>query len=121
MSEKKFEHLNLEYLLLMADGDEAIIREVVSTLIVEIPTELAKMHQYLEENDWIALREVSHKYKSTLSFVGNESMINANKSIEYTIKTSEDYSQIPSLLDTLDRYAPLVIEELSSESSPVNA
>ena len=105
-------YTNLDYLRLMADGDEEMVQTMLGMLLEELPEEVEKIKQLNQEQDWAELSKVSHKLKSTLAFVGNEVMANANKEIELLSKNNEDLHRIASLLETLETYLPPVLAEL---------
>lgn len=109
-----FQFINLDYLDLMSDGDEDMKQTMIEMLLEEIPEEMEKMQSLNEEGDWKELREVSHKLKSTLSFVGNKEMTAANQRIEDIAKVGEGTAELPALLATLVDIYPKVLEELKA-------
>jgi len=115
MIESTHEFINLEYLDLMADGDTSMRQVLLEMLLTELPVELNKMRVLLDQQDWGELREVSHKMKSTLPFIGNKSLIEANKEIERRSKEEEDLQGIPHLLQVLESAYPNVELELKRE------
>ena len=115
MSTYKF--LNLEYLNMMADGDDDMKATMLEMLVEELPEEMEKMKTLYEASDWNELREVSHKMKSTLGFVGNVAMTEANKEVEEIGKSggTEHVEKLPKLLGILFDTYPKVVEELKAE------
>lgn len=109
---KVFEYINLEYLNMMADGDDEMKKVMLSMLFEEMPIELETMASLLAKEDWTELSAVCHKMKSTLSFVGNEAMTKANTTLEILTKTAEDTDTYPELLDTITQTWPKVLVEL---------
>ncbi len=114
-----FQFINLDYLDLMSDGDEDMKQTMIEMLLEEIPEEMDKMQALNEEGNWKELREVSHKMKSTLSFVGNPSMTAANQQIEDIAKVGEGTDAIPALLATLLDLYPKVLEELKTVETAI--
>lgn len=108
------QHINLAYLHLMSDGDLETEQTILSMLIHEIPTEIQLMRTALTEGNWNVLREVSHKMKSTLSFIGNPKMTEANTEIELLCKTNPDVSRIKDLLPIMEAELPDVLAELKA-------
>lgn len=107
--------INLEYLELMADGDQDMKVTMLDMLLTEMPEELEKMGNELAAQDWESLGSTSHKMKSTLSFVGNPQMTEANKSIETICKSGTDLGQLAGQLATLKEMAPKVLEAIRQE------
>jgi HPt (histidine-containing phosphotransfer) domain-containing protein len=108
-----YKYINLEYLELMNEGDLEMTNIILNLLINEIPTELTKMTEALESNNWDEMFSLSHKMKSTLSYVGNESMIEANKQIEHSTRHKQNYDLIPDKMNTLNSLCSKVVEELN--------
>lgn len=77
-----YKHIDLSYLDLMADGDRDMKKTMLGMLLEEPAEEMQLMREHAKNEDWEALHQVSHKMKSTLSFVGNEEMVALNKEIE---------------------------------------
>ena len=117
MSKSAYEFINLEYMEMMSDGDESMKKVMLEMLIAELPEELQKMSTHVADANWEELSSVSHKMKSTLAFVGNDSMTNANKEIELSTKSNSDITKIPALMEVLEKVSPSVLEELRKEMS----
>ncbi|MEM8528672.1 MAG: Hpt domain-containing protein, partial [Bacteroidota bacterium] len=86
-------YINLSYLDLMADDDLKMKKLMLEMLLKEIPSELKRMSQLYRQHNWSDLRRASHKMTTTLSFVGNPTLSNANRSIENIAKREEDLEQ----------------------------
>lgn len=111
-----YNFLNLDYLELMADGDDDMKATMIEMLVEEIPEEMAKMKQVYEAADWNELREVSHKMKSTLAFVGNDAMTEANAEMEEIGKDGGvNGDKVPGLLAILFDVYPKALVELKME------
>ena len=109
---KTFEYINLDYLDMMADGDNEMKKVMLDMLFEEMPVELEKMKSLCQKNDWQELSSVCHKMKSTLSFVGNDTMTNSNKTLELMSKAENETESFPGLVDTLMDMWPKVKVEL---------
>lgn len=108
-----FTHLNLDYLNLMTDGDADMRLVMLSMLCEEIPTEMAKMQACFEKNDLDELKEVAHKMKSTLAFIGNDALTEANRAIEFIARGEGNPDELATHFSTLGEHLPGVLEELS--------
>ncbi|MEM9888260.1 MAG: response regulator [Bacteroidota bacterium] len=106
------QYINLSYLNLMADDDQHMKKLMLSMLLDEIPAEIKKMNLLYQQEEWDDLRRVSHKMKTTLSFVGNELLTITNQSIERIVKAQADLAELPDLFGILNEMFPKVIEEL---------
>lgn len=106
-----YNYINLDYIDLMTDGDNDMKATMLEMLLEEMPSEIEKMKAHLVALEWEDLFKAAHKMKSTLSFIGNDSMTQANTSIEHNAKHLENIDQIPQLLGVLeDTYTNAVLE-----------
>ena len=111
-----YNYINLSYLEDMVGDDADMKQTMVEMLLTEIPDELAKMQTALADNDLEELFQISHKMKTTLSFIGNETMIEANRTLEHNARHRENVADIPQLLTTLLDLGEKVVAELASVS-----
>jgi HPt (histidine-containing phosphotransfer) domain-containing protein len=109
-----YNHINLEYLDTMTGGDDEMKGEMLSMLIIEIPDEMAKMQAATKAADWEEVFQISHKFKTTLSFIGNEDMMTTNKTVEYCSRHRVDVTEIAQMVAQLAEKTPLVLNELRS-------
>jgi len=116
-----FQHINLDYLDLMSDGDDDMKKVMIEMLLEEVPMEVGKMNQVHEIGDWNELKEVSHKLKSTLAFLGNPTLTTANEEVETIAKTESDLDKLPNLLESITTTYPLALDELKTVFATMEA
>lgn len=109
-----FQHINLDYLDLMSDGDDDMKKVMIEMLLEEVPMEVDKMNQAHQLGDWNQLKEVSHKLKSTLAFLGNPTLTTSNERVETIAKTENDLAALPNLLEAITATYPKVLDELKT-------
>lgn len=114
MSVTTFNYIQLDYLETMTDGDADMMQTMLEMLIEEIPDEIGKMQTALAAKDWEELFQLSHKMKTTLSFVGNEDMINTNKTLEHCARHQESTDEIPAMVQKIADLSVKVVEELKT-------
>lgn len=112
MSALTFNYIQLDYLETMTDGDSDMMQTMLDMLIAEIPEEIEKMNAALTIQDWQELFQISHKMKTTLSFIGNEQMIHTNKTLEHNARHETDLGTIPGFVKELTELSVMVVEEL---------
>jgi len=112
MEFKTYQHINLDYLNLMTDGDADMKKTMLEILFDELPKEIDLLSIHYASAAWEDLKSISHKLKSTLSFVGNERMTTANNQIEYNAMYVEQTDAIPGLIEEVKSLYPLAIAEL---------
>jgi len=108
--------IDLSYLEMMADGDDFMKKTMLDMLLEELPSELEKMREAFVARDADQLHQVAHKMKSTLAFVGNDSMTVANAGIERIGKEASSLQRAATPLATLEATAQAVMEALAAES-----
>ena len=108
--------INLDYLRLMADNDDEMIQTMLGMLLEELPEEMGKIQELFQTKNWDELTRVSHKMKSTLAFVGNDSMTNANKELERITKYKTDLHLAASLVAIIYGQLPQVMQALEKEA-----
>jgi HPt (histidine-containing phosphotransfer) domain-containing protein len=106
-----YNYINLDYIDLMTDGDNDMKATMLEMLLEEMPAEIEKMKAHSEAQEWEDLFKAAHKMKSTLSFIGNDNMTQANISMEHNAKHEENLDQIPQYLEVLENtYLNAVLE-----------
>lgn len=107
--------IDLSYMELMADGDNDMKKIMLELLFDEPLQEIQAMYQMVKNDDWDGIRKASHKMKSTLAFVGNDSLTQTNKEIEDISKQEVGVEKLPQLVKMLDKLYQAVLVELKAE------
>lgn len=116
MEVKVYNFINLDYLDMMSDGDLEMKKVMLDMLFEELPTELAKMRELTNSEEWKELSSVAHKMKSTLSFIGSEAMTTANTDIETICNNGEaNIATVSEKMEILESSLVNVIPELKME------
>lgn len=110
----EFQHINLDYLTQMADGDRELQRDMLRMLIKALREEVPAMRGLGAAGDWHGLAEASHRFKTTIGFSGSEAMIAATAEIESIAAGGAGAEQIPGLLAALEAEQPHVLAELEA-------
>lgn len=115
-----YKHIDLSYLELMSDGDADMKGILLDMLLTEPKGEFEKMQKLAAERNWDELRQVSHKMKSTLPYIGFEELTETNKRIDKILwerkntGLTEDAiaATIPALVDTVSGLYTEALPEL---------
>ena len=119
MTESTYQYISLDYLNLMTDGDDDMKKVMLDMLFEELPTEMEKINALVASQDWEELKQVTHKMKSTLSFIGNDLLTESNREVEYIAKTQTNVYKLPELLAILNKFTPKVLIELKKEYNKI--
>jgi HPt (histidine-containing phosphotransfer) domain-containing protein len=114
-----YANINLEYLETMTDGDADMMKTMLEMLLVEIPEEFEKMKVALKAKNWEELFQLSHKMKTTLSFIGNSTMIEINKVLEDNTRHRTDLASVPTLVKTLLELSLHAVADLQRAASQI--
>ena len=107
-----YNYINFDYLDTMTGGDEDMKQEMLGMLIAEIPDEVAKMQTATAAADWHEVFQISHKFKTTLSFIGNPELISLTKTIEYCARHHVDLTELPPMVEQIAKLSKPVMAEL---------
>ena len=108
-----YKYINFEYLDTMTGGDEEMKQEMLKMLIAEIPQEVDLMEKAAAASDWEEVFQISHKFKTTLSFIGSEELIAINKTVEHCSRHGIDVAEIPPMIAQIVEKIPFVMQELA--------
>ena len=112
MNQIDYQYINLEYLDMMTDGDTEMKKEILGIVIEEVENEIPKMLNFFKAGDIENTNRISHKFKSTLAFVGNDLISDANKEAELITKMNGDYDKLPELFKIVEEMQPKVLSDL---------
>ena len=65
-------------------------------------------------SDWEEVFQVSHKFKTTLSFIGSEELIAINKTVEHCSRHRIDVEEIPPMIAQIVEKTPFIMKELAT-------
>ncbi len=119
--ESKYKYINLSYLELMSDGDAQMKNILLDMLLTEPVGEFEKMQSLSAQKNWEELKQVSHKMKSTLPYIGFEELTETNKRIDKTLweRENSELSEkqigqtIPELVKTVYELYKKTVPELT--------
>jgi PAS domain S-box-containing protein len=112
--------IDLSYMELMADGDDDMKKVMLELLFEEPVEEIKMMHTFVQRKDWSSLKNVSHKMKSTLAFVGNDTLTETNKAIEKSAMEETNLDKLPELVLKLDKLYQAALVELKAEHAKLD-
>ncbi|MFO7978205.1 MAG: response regulator, partial [Bacteroidales bacterium] len=103
---------NLEYLEQLSEGDHEFTSSMISYFIDNTPGVLDSMKENYEQKDWVALRNVAHKFKPQLNFMGINSVLEEVENIEQDAFKQQNLERLPTYIEKTDRICRAAIEQL---------
>ncbi|TVQ14982.1 MAG: response regulator [Bacteroidetes bacterium] len=114
--EKKYESLiDLDYLEQLSEGDDDFTISMLSYFLENTPGVINELKQFHKDKDWKSLRNVAHKFKPQLTFMGIKSVFNEVETIEQNAANEVKTDDIPALIKTVEEICSKAMEEIRSE------
>jgi PAS domain S-box-containing protein len=107
--------IDLDYLEQLSEGDDDFSISMLSYFLDNTPIVMQEMRDFFEAKDWKALRNVAHKFKPQLTFMGIKSVFQDVENIEQLSANVTQTDRIPVLIDKVDSVCKKAIEELKVE------
>jgi PAS domain S-box-containing protein len=107
--------INLEYLEQLSEGDDDFTISMLSYFIDNTPGVIAEMKQYYKEKDFKALRNVAHKFKPQLTFMGIKSIFQDVENMEQYANTGTNTEAIPQLIERTEEVCMKALVEIKAE------
>jgi PAS domain S-box-containing protein len=107
--------IDLEYLDQLSEGDDDFSISMLSYFLDNTPIVIQEMKEYYQAKDWKALRNVAHKFKPQLTFMGIKSIFSHVETIEQSAAKVVNTDQIPELIDKVGKVCIKAMDELKIE------
>jgi HPt (histidine-containing phosphotransfer) domain-containing protein len=107
--------IDLEYLEQLSEGDNDFTISMLSYFIDNTPGIISEMKQYYQEKDYKALRNVAHKFKPQLTFMGIKSIFQDVENIEQYAGTATNTDAIPGLIERTEEVCRKAMVEIKAE------
>ncbi len=108
-------YTDLTYLNRIAEGSDDFVKKMIETFIVQTPVLLQRMSDCEHEKKWDELRDVTHKLKPSIDFMGIQSLWETVKDIEKYAGKKTNLELLPDLLNKVNVVCVSAIEELKQE------
>lgn len=103
---------DLSQLRKMSNNDESFVNEMVESFVEKTPEMLQVLNDYCDINDWAKVGAQAHKLKSSLAFMGVDSVKELVIKIEQDGMNNENTDQLPDLVKDFTDTVNMAIEEL---------
>ncbi|RFS19102.1 response regulator [Chitinophaga silvatica] len=86
--------INMQYLQQLSNGDESFIKTMLEQFISQLPEELTRLKQAIQDEDLASIRAIAHTLKTTVAFIGLESHLYPFLDPLENLQESQYYPQI---------------------------
>ncbi|GAB4425253.1 MAG: hypothetical protein OHK0039_42890 [Bacteroidia bacterium] len=107
-----YQFVNLEYLNEVSGGDAFMIRKIVNKFIETAPGMLDNLDRHLTEQSYQDLSQAAHKIKSSLGFLGIESVKETIERLEKMAKSGDRVAEYPRMVSEVRSITEAAIAEL---------
>ena len=107
--------IDLEYLEQLSEGDDDFTISMLSYFIDNTPGVIAEMKQYYKDKDFKALRNVAHKFKPQLTFMGIKTIFQDVENMEQYANTGTNIEAIPELIQRTEEVCMKALVEIKAE------
>lgn len=107
---------NLDYLNGLAKGNVVFVKEMIDMFLEDNPEEIRQLEKNIQSRDYTLIKEIAHKMKSTISFVGLGPLIENDLSEIEQLSIEMSYiEKIKTLSLKVKKVCEKAAEELKSE------
>ncbi|RMG75491.1 MAG: Hpt domain-containing protein [Bacteroidetes bacterium] len=92
------QYIDLTYLHEISGGDAFIVKKTVEKFLESTPGILEKMTLHLQEEDYPELGKAAHKLKSSVAYMGIDSLRETILALEHSAKNQTNLAQVPGLV-----------------------
>ncbi len=103
--------INLDYLFEIAGKNKTIIKELTDVFVSQIEEFKSGMAKAIKEKDYDTIRQLAHKFKSSLRTFGMETIANELETIETNLNLEADLS-MSKTIDACINQCELAYDEL---------
>ncbi|SDK37859.1 HPt (histidine-containing phosphotransfer) domain-containing protein [Catalinimonas alkaloidigena] len=107
--------VDLTYLIEFSDDDHEFIRDMIETFLENTPEDLHRLRVALVQDDWPAVRDVAHKIKPSVTFLGLHALKEDIVVLERLAKQGKPAEMIRALSQKLMAVCQRATEELRVE------
>lgn len=108
--------VNLDYLKQMSEGNEIFVTKAINLFLQKAPADVDSLMDNFEKKDWVGLKLLCHKVKSSFAILGIKSLQEIMQSIEKDCTDNNiDEAKFGKLLVQTKAYTKKAIEELTEE------
>lgn len=105
--------IDLSYLQTTTGNDQAVIKELISLFVNQLPELKKEIVDSFATKNWPALREASHKAKNSFEIMGVKQQAEELKRIELLAVENKDNNEFDALITNFINTCKIVTEEIA--------
>ena len=110
-----YKHINLTYLKELSNGSKKFIVEMIDAFLEQTPVELNNLEQSLNIKDWKSIRNIAHKLKPSIAFMGIKELESVVRLIEEYAGNETNLDLLPAMILNTKTICNSAVEELKEE------
>ncbi len=110
---KNYKIINTNHLNSLSRGNTAFIKEIVAIFLEQNPIEINELEQAMMSKDFLAIRSISHKMKTSVGFIGLDLILPKLSKIEDLAISQEKIDEITVLFFEIKPQCEQAIDELN--------
>lgn len=112
---KHYQFIDFTYLDNLVMGDNEFKKKIINMFIDKTPTIVKSMHDFYAIEDWPALKAVTHKFKSSIDFVGAKELAEVAVRLEHNCEDVRNKAEIKKEIANVDNLCSAIYKELAIE------
>jgi len=104
--------IDLTYLQTTTGNDQAVIKELISLFVKQLPEIKKEIIDSFTAKNWLALREAAHKAKNSFEIMGVKKQAEELKRIELLAVENKDSNEFDALINNFINTCQIVSKEI---------
>jgi len=104
--------IDLESLKQLSGNDDTTLKTYIKLLLKNTPSELEKLEQDTQNEDWEELSKIAHKLKGTVGYMGITKIQETIRTVENNSARKLQLEEIPGQVEQVIKYCNLGLKEL---------
>ena len=116
ISANNYQHIDFTYLNNLVMGDIDFKKKIINMFIDKTPATIKSLQELYKTEDWVSVKALAHKFKSSIDFVGSKDLAKVIVDLEHNAE-KENKEAINKEIIEAERLCNLIYAELKTELS----
>ena len=105
--------IDLEYLFQISNNNNELVKRLIKDFMTNVPEDIIKIRQYYNDNDYESLRQLLHKSKTNMKYVGLHELYEVMFDIEEKIKAKQKLDNFEGIINLIEVTVKTVLQKLA--------